>query len=45
MVLNKEERMQKIDPYEPCPCGSDKKFKFCCYQKTRNNRRRIELNG
>src|SRR5688500_10669274 len=19
--------------YEPCPCGSGKKFKFCCYEK------------
>lgn len=18
--------------YDPCPCGSGKKFKFCCYQ-------------
>ncbi|MCM3711062.1 SEC-C domain-containing protein [Sporosarcina luteola] len=25
----------QIDPYEPCPCGSDKKYKFCCYQKAR----------
>lgn len=21
------------DPYAPCPCGSGKKFKFCCYLK------------
>ena len=21
------------DKYEPCPCGSGKKFKFCCYEK------------
>lgn len=21
------------DPYQPCSCGSGKKFKFCCYQK------------
>lgn len=21
------------DPYEPCPCGSGKKFKFCCMKK------------
>src|SRR3990172_4643106 len=19
-----------VDPYAPCPCGSGKKFKFCC---------------
>lgn len=24
-----------IDPYSPCPCGSGKKYKFCCYQKAR----------
>jgi hypothetical protein len=23
------------DIYEPCSCGSGKKFKFCCYQKSR----------
>ena len=25
--------MRQIDPYEPCMCGSGKKYKFCCYQK------------
>ncbi|GEM_PF-613966 len=25
--------MKKIEPYDPCPCGSGKKFKFCCYPK------------
>ncbi len=24
------------DPYDPCPCGSGKKYKFCCYQKARD---------
>ena len=19
-----------LDPYQPCPCGSEKKLKFCC---------------
>lgn len=28
----------KIEPYEQCPCGSDQKFKFCCYQKAREAR-------
>ena len=23
-------RMQ-VGKYDPCPCGSGKKFKFCCY--------------
>lgn len=22
-----------IDRYQPCSCGSGKKFKFCCYEK------------
>ena len=22
-----------IEPYSPCPCGSGKKYKFCCYLK------------
>src|SRR6185312_15975300 len=25
-----------ISPYEPCPCGSGKKFKFCCQETIRN---------
>lgn len=28
----------KIDAYELCPCGSKKKFRFCCYQKAREAR-------
>jgi len=28
--------MRRIDPYEPCMCGSGKKYKFCCYQKKNN---------
>ena len=23
----------KPDPYQPCPCGSGRKYKFCCYAK------------
>lgn len=23
----------KIDPYQPCPCGSGRKYKFCCHLK------------
>lgn len=23
-----------IGPYDPCPCGSGKKFKFCCARKS-----------
>jgi hypothetical protein len=26
------------DVYEPCSCGSGKKYKFCCYQKARERR-------
>ncbi|WP_156403352.1 SEC-C domain-containing protein [Holzapfeliella floricola] len=25
-------------PYEPCPCDSGKKYKFCCFKKSKNNR-------
>jgi hypothetical protein len=24
-----------IDPYDPCPCGSGEKYKFCCAAKTK----------
>jgi len=27
--------MDLKDPYRPCPCGSGKKYKFCCQQKHR----------
>lgn len=28
----------KFEPYELCPCGSDQRFKFCCYQKAREEK-------
>jgi uncharacterized protein YecA (UPF0149 family) len=24
----------KVFPYRDCPCGSGKKFKFCCYPRS-----------
>ena len=24
--------MAAIDPYDPCPCGSGNKFKWCCHK-------------
>lgn len=26
-------RQEDIDPYQPCPCGSGAKYKFCCREK------------
>jgi tetratricopeptide (TPR) repeat protein len=33
--------MSKFDenPYRPCPCGSGEKYKFCCLEKDREERR------
>jgi hypothetical protein len=28
-------------PYEPCPCGSGKKYKFCCMKKERGEARSL----
>jgi len=28
----------KLDPYEQCPCLSGRKFKFCCYEKSRRKK-------
>jgi SEC-C motif len=28
-----------ISPYDPCPCGSGAKYKFCCAAKASPNRR------
>lgn len=36
--LGFKERDFKLDPYESCPCGSNKKYKFCCYQKARSSK-------
>lgn len=34
--LSKKELCEmQIRLYAPCGCGSGKKFKFCCYQKTK----------
>lgn len=30
--------MINTDPYEPCPCGSGKKYKFCCKGKLTGNK-------
>lgn len=38
MYSKKEIEKNKIDAYELCPCGSEDKFKFCCYQKAREAR-------
>jgi tetratricopeptide (TPR) repeat protein len=32
---------QSISRYDPCPCGSGKKYKFCCEKKDRLNARRL----
>jgi hypothetical protein len=29
----------QIEPYAPCPCGSGKKYKFCCAAEDKANRR------
>jgi uncharacterized protein YecA (UPF0149 family) len=28
-----KERMKPANPYDPCPCHSGKKYKFCCAKK------------
>lgn len=30
---------KKVDPYDPCTCGSELKYKFCCYEKHRAEER------
>ena len=39
--------MALVDPYSPCPCGSDKKFKWCCQKVAAYAERahRLEDNG
>jgi len=26
-------KMKYVNVYDPCPCGSGKKFRFCCQKK------------
>ena len=37
MIYKGNNRNLTIEPYEPCPCHLDKKFKFCCYQKAKKD--------
>ena len=37
--------MALVDPYSPCPCGSDKKFKWCCQKAERVRRDEPEPAG
>src|SRR5208283_6202562 len=39
--------MAPVDPYSHCPCGSDKKFKWCCQKVEAYAERghRLEANG
>lgn len=32
-----ELKKYKFKPYEACPCGSEKKYKFCCYEKSKKS--------
>lgn len=34
-VTQMHRKPPRIEPYEPCGCGSGKKFKFCCRAKGR----------
>ncbi|NRD80962.1 SEC-C domain-containing protein [Bacillus sp. BRMEA1] len=29
-----KERMKTASPYDPCPCHSGKKYRFCCAKKS-----------
>lgn len=29
-----KERMKPASPYDPCPCHSGKKYRFCCAKKS-----------
>ena len=35
--------VRPIDTYDPCPCSSGKKFKFCCMQKKSAERKREHI--
>lgn len=31
-----KEKLAPTDPYGECPCGSNRKYKFCCINRIRN---------
>ena len=35
----------KVGAYDSCPCGSGKKFKFCCFKEFMDNERARLLEG
>lgn len=37
--------MTSPEAYSPCPCGSGKKYKFCCLQKDRDAARKAAADG
>jgi hypothetical protein len=38
VAANPKEKSSEPGPYDPCPCNSGKKYKFCCRQTTRSSR-------
>lgn len=32
-LTKREHHKKRIEMYDPCGCGSEKKFKFCCHKK------------
>lgn len=32
-LTQREIRVERINKYAPCGCGSGKKFKFCCWKQ------------
>ena len=40
----KEIKKYQFAPYEDCPCESGKKYKFCCYAKSKNEKN-VDIRG
>lgn len=43
--MKTREEKYKITPYEPCPCGSEKKYKFCCYPRRNEVSKELNFEG
>src|SRR5690625_1702929 len=37
LVSAKQMKKFRFTPYEQCPCGNEKKYKFCCYLSSKNS--------
>lgn len=41
-MTKRQDLTGKVEMYEPCPCGSGNKFKFCCHAKVQQENNKVQ---